>query len=475
MTSSTLVCDTQPVATCASHHIPLSCNSLQVAWLQGAHLARALQQVENALTCVYSVCLLLRSCRVLTSLLPPPPAALSRKRVRLTDTSASFAAGLAAALPAMIDTVADFRRELAARLPGPVIVQSGQVSLLSEGTAVLYLEEADGSYVMVKIEELFVGAWLRPVTGGTEEVWASKADDLVGVVLTMLDHLTGALGATSNRNAVDPSGTTDVRMRPDYWLLVLGALLLKAEHKRSRGELGDAKAELASRMNGWNTVALRGLAFLPCFAVGGELLQFCAVVRTADGSLAVEDASPVFNMTVDLDRMRIVCAACNMFRVLVALRRRMPAKVPPLYTAQIRSCGSSITVMDTYVVKKCWPAPDGVYACLEGEGSIPCAIRVISRVTPAGGGMMHIKMKPVCVEALPDSEADLQVRRCVGSALSIRLATSAPSHLPPDAARCTLRASSPRCLSCSRLCAPRRALAECLARPHRRRLSAHRL
>lgn len=326
--------------------------------------------------------------------------------------SASFAAGLAAALPAVIDTVADFRRELAARLPGPVIVQSGQVSLISEGSAVLRLEEADGGCVMVKIEVLFVSAWLRPVTDGT--VWANKADELVGVVLTMLDRLTGALGATSYRNAVDPSGTTDVRMRPDYWLLVLGALLLKAEHKRSRSELGDAKAELASKMKGWNAVALSGLAFLPCFAVGGEQLQFCAVVRNADGSLAVEDASPVFNMNVDLDRLRIVCAACNMFRVLVALRRRMPAKVPPLYTAQVRPCGTSITVMDDHVVKKCWPAPDGVYACLEGEGSIPCAIRVTSRITPAGGGMTHIKMEPVCVEALPDSEADLQVRGWVG-------------------------------------------------------------
>jgi hypothetical protein len=338
----------------------------------------------------------------------------------------------------VIDTVADFRRELAARLPGPVIVQSGQVSLISEASAVLHLEEADGSCVMVKIEELFVGAWLRPVTDGTEEVWASKADELVGVVLTMLDRLTGALGATSIRNAVDPSGTTDVRTRPDYWLLVFGALLLKAEHKRSRGELGDAKAELASKMKGWNTVALSGLALLPCFAVGGELLQFCAIVRNADGSLAVKDALPVFNMNVDLDRLRIVCAACNMFRVLVALRRRMHAKVPPLYTAQVRSCGTSITVMDTHVVKKCWPAPDGVYACLEGEGSIPCAIRVISRITPAGGGMTHIKMEPVCVEALPDSEADLQAGPALSSGLLPRRSRICPSM--QRAVRCVLRA-----------------------------------
>ena len=321
-------------------------------------------------------------------------------------------------------------------LPGPIVVSDSHLSLLSKGGAVLSINVDDGmSSVMEEIEELFVGAWLRPVTGGTEEVWASKADDLVGVVLTVLDRLTGALGATSNRNAVDPSGTTDARKRPDYWLLVLGALLLKAEHKRSREELADAKAELASKMNGWNTVALNGLAFLPCFAVGGELLQFCAVVRTATGAITVEDASPAFNMTLDLDRLRIVCAACNMFRVLIALRRRMPAKVPPLYTEQMRSFGTSITVMDNHVVKKCWPAPDGVYACLEGEGAIPCAIRVTSRVAPNGpGGMTHIKMVPVCAEAMPDSEADLQVRgwkgECDGSLCQSHYCTAAPLISP---------------------------------------------
>ena len=58
----------------------------------------------------------------------------------------------------------------------------------------------------------------------------------------------------ANRNAVDPSGLTDTGLRPDYWLLVRGALLLKAEHKRVAAELAVAKAELVSKMKGWNSV-----------------------------------------------------------------------------------------------------------------------------------------------------------------------------------------------------------------------------
>jgi hypothetical protein len=327
-----------------------------------------------------------------------------------------------------------------------------------KGGAVLPLREDDGSeFAMEEIQELFVGAWLRVVMDGTEEVWASTADSLTGAIWAVLDRLTRTLAMTANRNAVDPSGTTDSGKRPDYWLLSQGAMLFKAEHKRLSAELSDAKAELATKMNGWNAVALRGLPFLPCFAVGGERLQFCAVVRTAEGALVVEDASPAFSMTLDLDRLRIVRASCNMFRVLVALRRRMPSKVPPLYTAQERADGTSITVMDDHVLKVCRPAPDGVYACLEGVGAIPCAIRVISRVAPAcAAGLWRIKMTPVCVEALPDSESDLQVGPPV--ALSPSQSTNRPPSLLCCAlysAAChTLRAARARRLSCPRLRAP---------------------
>jgi hypothetical protein len=164
-------------------------------------------------------------------------------------------------------------------------------------------------------------------------------------------------------------------------------------------------------MKGWNLVALRGLPFLPCFAVGGERLQFCAIVRSASGALVLEDASDIFNLRVELDRLRIVRVTFNMFRVLVALRRRMPAKVPPLYTAQARSDGTSITIMDDHVLKVCWPAPAEVYACLE-EGSstaLPCSIRIKSNVVPPGGnGVTHLKIQPVCTDMLPDSEVNLQ-------------------------------------------------------------------
>jgi len=342
------------------------------------------------------------------------------KPLRIADASVAFAERLAAAAPGRLETTDDLRRELAASLPGPVLVQSGQLGLLiSEGATLVPLEEA-GSTVMVQIEQLFVRAWLCIVADGTEEVWASIADLLTGSVLAALDRLTHALAMSANRNDVDPSGTTDTALRPDYWLLVVGALLLKAEHKRTAAELEDAKAELVSKMRGWNAVALQGLPFLPCFAVGGSRLQFCAVVLQPGGIIAVEDASAVFDMYSGLDRLRIVRATCNMFRVLVALRRRMPAKVPPLYTPQMRPSGASITVMDDHVRKVVQnPASTAVYRCLMGTDAIPCAIRIIGIEKIRGTGEWHLKMTPVCAEVLPDTEVALQRSiRCVLQALA---------------------------------------------------------
>jgi hypothetical protein len=200
-------------------------------------------------------------------------------------------------------------------------------------------------------------------------------------------------------------------------LLVNGALLLKAEHKRTSAELQAAKEELASKMRSWNPVALRGLPFIPCYAVAGEKLQFCAVVHTFDGTCAVLDASDVYNMRLELDRVRIVRTTFNLFRVLIALRRKMPVTVPPLYKEQARPNGASITIMDDHVRKVCFPADDGVYECLMGNAAVPFAIRISSKVTR--GLRVALTIVPVCAEVLPETEGDLRhAVRCVLTALA---------------------------------------------------------
>jgi hypothetical protein len=214
----------------------------------------------------------------------------------------------------------------------------GHVEFASQAAGLLPLALMVGGSSVESIADIFQQAFYLVVRDGTEEVWATTADRLTGYVLTLLAELTGER-ITSNRNAADHSNATLPKLRPDFCLWAGDALLLKAEHKQASSELGAAKSELVSKMSGWNVVALRGLPFLPCFAVGGERLQFCAVFCDRSGACTLAEVSDVFNMRVPLQRVAIVRASFNLFRVIVALRKLMPDQVPPLYKRQMRFTG----------------------------------------------------------------------------------------------------------------------------------------
>ena len=209
-----------------------------------------------------------------------------------------------------------------------------------------------------------------------------------------------------NRNSavLVPAGAP--KQRPNYCLWAGGALLLKAEHKQAPADLGTAKAELVS---GWNAVAMRGLPFLPCFAVAGASLQFCAVVCDKGGACALAEVSKILNMRVALDRVAIVRATFNLFRVILALRKLLPARVPPLYKKQPRFEGF-VEVRDDHVRKVCRAAPDAVYACLSGAERVAYAVsvQVLHPLRPRGDGLSELRIEPVCLEVMPSSGDELR-------------------------------------------------------------------
>ena len=362
-------------------------------------------------------------CCVLARLLDPPAAApggggahvnaeeLARalQTIQIHDTSAEYARALIGGEHAadIVSGVDGFRRELSAKLPGPIFVH-GHVEFASQAAGLLPLAPMVGGSSVESIADIFQQAFYLVVRDGTEEVWATTAGRLTGYVLTLLSEMTGER-MSSDRNAVDHSNVTMPKLRPDYCLWASDALLLKAEHKQSPSELGAAKGELVSKMAGWNTIALRGLPFLPCFAVGGERLQFCAIFCDRSGACALAEVSEIFNMRVPLQRVAIVRASFNLFRVIVALRRRMPAYVPPLYKKQPRLEGF-VEVRDDHVRKVCRAAPDAVYACLSGAQRIPSAVsvEVLRPQRPRSDGLVELRIEPVCLEVTPSSESELR-------------------------------------------------------------------
>ena len=113
------------------------------------------------------------------------------------------------------------------------------------------------------------------------------------------------------------------------------ALILKGEAKRSSTELRSAKLELTEKINGWNMIALRGLPFLPCFAVGGSRLQFCAVSPPTETERypTLHECSDIFDMTISDQRLSIMRISLNMLCAISILRAQMPtaAEIVPLY------------------------------------------------------------------------------------------------------------------------------------------------
>ena len=119
-------------------------------------------------------------------------------------------------------------------------------------------------------------------------------------------------------------------------------------------------------------------------------------------------------MTSPAGRLRIVAASMNMMRIMVALQARMPTIVWPLYRAQQRQDGGSITVFPTHVVKHCLrPAPDAVYEALN---SVPCAVRVKKyTMASATRPLATLVPEPVAAQRLPEDLAEL--RRAVTAVL----------------------------------------------------------
>ncbi len=368
--------------------------------------------------------------RLLGAFLTAPPDPAARRVRTVVDESDAYAKALLATAPGALDTPADVRRFLAQPLPLPVLVDESHATLLAEGAGCFPMHVRPPDRAMSELEALLESAFRWHVADGSEEVWASVADALVGRVWRTLSALSGTFSYGDDRNTVDRTGATQPRLRPDYCAYSNNVLVAKAEHKATSDELPVALDELASKMNVWNAVVMRGMPFLPCFAVGGKLIQF-AVVRSGPGGVAcVEPVTDPMSMASPRDRLRVVATAFNMFRILAALRARMPAHVIPLYKEQRRADGS-VTVFDDHVIKTCrCVAPEVVYDALM-SGDIPCAVRVLERTLPsAAHPLARFKLSPVALQTLPCDEAEL--RRAVTAVLRALAALHARGFVHRD-------------------------------------------
>ncbi len=339
---------------------------------------------------------------------------------KIPDGSIKFVQELVGNEPRSLDNLADLTRELSAPLHGTILVPRDSLNLAAANIIPIkeWTDEDESTDMLGGMIQQLVGS--RFSSGSKMEV-TIKAFALTAGIWRQLDSLAPSLFLQCGLNIAETSGLTVAGKRPDLCVWVKGALLLKAEFKRSLEDMEKAKEELVVKMSTWNPIAFRGLPFLPCCVASGNFLQFCAITPPSGRrNMILCEASDIYNMETTTGCLSIVRASLNMMRVFKCLRERLPRMVPKLFYRQSRGQdGSSIEIRDDCVIKLCHPAPDAVYNCLrfEDPSSLPFAVTVvIGRSKPSG--ITRLEIRPVCVEQLPSTVEELRISlRCVLSAL----------------------------------------------------------
>lgn len=330
--------------------------------------------------------------------------------------SGDYIAQLLAMDTAVLDA-ASLERELKRSLLDiPLLVSAPPLNIaMARNTSDLFsLIEFDGVNKMGLLESLLCSSYDYVIpSDASEEDFASAADSLTGQAWCRFDDWRPTLLLRSARNSADPSGATAVGARPDYCLWVHGHLMLKAEHKRTESDFTVAVTELASKMLDWDVPGLRQMPLLPCFAVGGKWLQFFALTRPPAGATASDAAavpvSAMFDMRKPSQRVAIIHASLNMFRVFAFLRRSLPSTAARLYQRISRGDGSFLQIMGTSVTKVCkTAAPPAVYEWLIANPHASMVRIQSAKPSPQELGFWKIVLSPVCVEVLPTSEAELR-------------------------------------------------------------------
>ena len=307
-----------------------------------------------------------------------------------------------------LEVASDLKHALDASLHGDIMIRKGFFPSTGGFSFIARRIDCDMDTIFSTFRNGYAQQWIQ----GSEMDVAMVAYALTAKIWIDLGPLAG-LGLEINQNMVDRLGATSENLRPDLCAWMDGALLFKGEMKRSDSDFEIAKAELTSKMNGWSTMSLSGLPFLPSFAVGGRWIQFFAVCPPprSDAAPTISAVSSKWDMRNSTDRLSIMRVSCNMLRVFSSLRKRMPNTVPRLY-ARIDRTGGHIEIMDSFVYKVCIPAPDIVYNALHG---VPCVVRVVSR-TALSDGLFKLRIEPLCAEVLPVDVIEL--KSCIRNLLS---------------------------------------------------------
>ena len=248
----------------------------------------------------------------------------------------------------------DLKKELETKLPVPIPTLSYATPLLDSPEMDVLQPSLDGQTQLIADLEKLRGNILQQERLGTSE--NSLHPIVENLILSPMNMLARHMRVVLriDRNSVDSSGATLKGLRPDVlaWL-PSGVLAFKGEDKASAAELEIAIQELSTKLTAFTDTFFGSLSYQLCYALGGMMLQFCAILRKDDGG-----AHELVRLTdtVDLStiRGRSLCVryTVNITRLLVAMQRFSPVGSVISLGNTIISSSSAVSVLNDHVIKK---------------------------------------------------------------------------------------------------------------------------
>ena len=242
-------------------------------------------------------------------------------------------------------------------------------------------------------------------------------------------RLTKLRDAADSSTGMTRSSSNGKPLRPDLQLRAGdGRLIFKGEDKASN--LDAAVKDLGDKTLVWSPLVYGSLPYLLCYAAGGPRLQLYAIPRTAPR--APVPITRIFDMSLEQDRVPLLCCAVQLHRLLQAVSLALPPN-PLLMDQELvhqheRADGlltwKRIVVLETATMTaiksvrgwESYCADMGVsievmqkaYACPRPFGGLVCAVK-----PPVVHGLKYsVRMKPLGLtgrDAQPRSEDELRM------------------------------------------------------------------
>ena len=281
-------------------------------------------------------------------------------RISVFRSAAPFdVTGLVSPLPApppVVELTAFLRSSFPTKIPVPEDLYSELVRVFSSVSSMVVLDRSSArreDFLLPFRNSLLLHP---PEDGATQSAWHGTLDKLVADVFVLLSDHSAFLKVFVTRDQVSPSHTLH-GLRPDVVVLdsTRQHMLFKAEEETN--DLPKARLDLQTKMSAWSPALIGSAPYLLSYAFSPPTLEFCAITP----SPCIVQTLDTFNLRVCADRLRLLQASFNCFRLMSTCFASLPPAnipIPAFFTERARTNGGYVKLFEKCVEKFVPNIPD---------------------------------------------------------------------------------------------------------------------